>query len=141
GPVDAQIPDVDLSLGVVNKNKSAVENSSAAGQVANATAICGVSQFGVPIIPGTGTSPCNREISIYADPITGVPALGIGGSAAIFQTLFGEGLIQCTTPTAGNNACITPGAVGALGLNVTNSGPLSPLSVIFVNQPGYRPPI
>ncbi len=28
GPVDAQIPDVDLSLGVVNKNKSAVENST-----------------------------------------------------------------------------------------------------------------
>ena len=28
GPVDVQIPDVDLSLGVVNKNKSAVENSA-----------------------------------------------------------------------------------------------------------------
>ena len=27
GPVDVQIPDVDLSLGVVNQNKSAVENS------------------------------------------------------------------------------------------------------------------
>jgi|CZKY01.1.fsa_nt_gi hypothetical protein len=145
GPVDAQIPDVDLSLGVVNKNKSAVENRSAVGQVANATAICGVSQFGVPIIPGTGTSPCNREISIYADPITGVPALGIAGSAAIFQTLFAQGapnnLIQCTTPAPGNNACITPAAVGALGLDVTNTGPLSPLQVIFVNQPGYRPPI
>ncbi|HEX9112163.1 MAG TPA: TonB-dependent receptor [Terriglobales bacterium] len=141
GPVDAQIPDVDLSLGVVNKNRSAVENSSAAGQVANATAICGVSQFGVPIIPGTGSSPCNREISIYADPLGGIPALGIAGAAAIFQTLFAQGLIQCTTPTPGNNACITPAAVAPLGLDVTNTGPLSPLQVIFVNQPGYRPPI
>ncbi len=67
GPVDAQIPDVDLSLGVVNKNKSAVENSGSGGQVANLTSTCGVSQFGTPIIPGTGSSPCNREISIYVD--------------------------------------------------------------------------
>lgn len=138
GPIDFVIPDVDLALGVLNKNKSAVENSgSFGGQVANVSTICGQA----PLSGGNGTSPCNRPISIYADPITGVPALGIGGSAAIFQTLFAQGLIQCTTATAGNNACITPAAVGALGLNVSNSGPLSPLSVIFVNQPGYRPPI
>ena len=148
GPVDAQIPDVDLSLGVVNANKSAVENAPGAGQVANVTGICGVSQFGITIIPGTGKSPCNREISIYADPITGVPPLGIAGSATIFQTLFAQGLIQCTTPTAGNNACITPTAVAGpfagsqpVGIDVTNTGPLSPLQVLFVNQPGYRPPI
>jgi hypothetical protein len=141
GPVDAQIPDVDLSLGVVNKNKSAVENAPGAGQVANASSICGVSQFGTAIIPGTGASPCNREISIYADGFSGVPQLGIAGSATIFQTLFGQGLIQCTTPTAGNSACVTPAAVAPLGIDVTNSGPLSPLQVLFVNQPGYRPPI
>jgi Carboxypeptidase regulatory-like domain/TonB dependent receptor len=148
GPVDAQIPDVDLSLGVVGAGRAAVENSTSAGQVANVTAICGVSQFGFPIIPGTGTSPCKREISIYADGINGVPVLGIAGSATIFQTLFAEGLIQCTTPTAGNKACVTPTAVAGpfpgaqkVGIDVTNSGPLSPLQVIFVNQPGYRPPI
>ncbi|MGA7971127.1 MAG: TonB-dependent receptor [Terriglobales bacterium] len=148
GPVDAQIPDVDLSLGVVNGNKSAVENTPGAGQVANVSSICGVSQFGVTIIPGTGGSPCNREISIYADGFSGVPALGIAGSATIFQTLFGEGLIQCTAPTAGNKACVTPAAVAGpfagsqpVGIDVTNTGPLSPLQVIFVNQPGYRPPI
>ena len=73
GPVDAQIPDVDLSLGVVNQNKSAVENSAGASQVGNLSAICGFSQFGAPIIPGSGSSPCNREISIYVDPIAGVP--------------------------------------------------------------------
>jgi hypothetical protein len=145
GPVDVQIPDVDYSLGVRNANNSAVGNSGPANQAANVTAICGVSQFGTVIIPGTGSSPCNREISIYADPIGGVSALGIKGAAAIFQTLFANGapgnLIACTTPTPGNKACITPSAVAPLGVDVTNSGPLSPLQVLFVNQPGYRPPI
>ena len=141
GPVDVQIPDVDLSLGVVNGNRSAVGNSSGAGQVANLTAICGFSQFGVKIIPGTGASPCNREISIYVDPLGGVPALGLAGANTVFQTLFGQGLIQCTTPGPGNAACITPAAVAPLGINVTNSGPVGPLQVVFVSQPGYRPPI
>ena len=145
GPVDVQIPDVDYSLGVRNANNSSVGNSVAGNQAANVTAICGVSQFGVPIIPGSGGSPCNREISIYADPIGGVSALGIQGAATIFQTLFANGapgnLIGCTTASAGNRACITPAAVAPLGVDVTNNGPLSPLQVLFVDQPGYRPPI
>src|SRR5579863_8088101 len=49
GPIDVQIPDVDLSLGVVNKNKSAVENQGSGGQVANLTATCGLT----PVAPGT----------------------------------------------------------------------------------------
>jgi hypothetical protein len=141
GPVDAQIPDVDLSLGVVNKNKSAVENNSPASQVANLTATCGFSQFGTPIIPGTGASPCNREISIYVDPIGGVPALGLAGAPNVFAGLFAKGLIQCTTANPGSAACITPAAVAPFGIDVTNSGPVGPLQVVFVNQPGYRPPI
>ena len=141
GPVDAQIPDVDLSLGVVNGNKSAVENGPGGGQVANLGAVCGFSQFGVPVIPGNGSSPCNREISIYVDPLGGVPALGLAGANTVFTTLFGQGLIQCTTAAPGNEACITPAAVAPLGINVTNSGPVGPLQVVFVNQPGYRPPI
>jgi hypothetical protein len=141
GPVDVQIPEVDLSLGVLNANKSAVENRSGGGQVANLTSICGFSQFGHPIIPGNGSSPCNREISIYVDPISGVPALGLAGAPAVFQTLFAQGLIQCKTPTPGNAACITPAAVAPFGIDVTNSGPVGPLQVVFVNQPGYRPPI
>ncbi len=141
GPVDVQIPDVDLSLGVVNSNKSAVENRAGASQVANLSAICGFSQFGVPIIPGNGSSPCNREISIYVDPLGGVPALGLAGANTVFQTLFGQGLVSCTTAAPGNAACITPAAVAPLGINVTNSGPVGPLQVVFVNQPGYRPPI
>jgi len=141
GPIDEQIPAVDLSLGVVNGNKSAVENENSAGQVANLSAICGVSQFTVPIIPGNGSSPCNREISIYVDPIGGIPALGLTGAPAVFQTLFAQGLIQCTKAAPGNAACITPAAVAPLGINVTNSRPIGPLQVVFVNQPGYRPPI
>src|ERR1700693_1684810 len=102
GPVDAQIPDVDLSLGVVNKNKSAVENGSGPSQIANLTATCGMSQFGIPLIPGSGASPYNREISIYADAGE-IPPLAPGlpptvGAATIFQRLFAEGLIQCKTP-------------------------------------------
>src|SRR5580692_11258567 len=141
GPVDAQIPDVDLSLGVVNQNKSAVENNSPANQVANLTATCGFSQFGTPIIPGTGASPCNREISIYVDPIGGVPALGLAGAPNVFAGLFAKGLIQCTTAKPGSAACITPAAVAPFGIDVTNTGPVGPLQVVFVNQPGYRPPI
>ncbi len=141
GPVDVQIPDVDLSLGVVNRNKSSVENSSGAGQVANLVGTCGISQFGIPIVPGTGASPCNREISIYVDPIAGVPQLGLAGAPTVFQTLFAQGLITCTSATAGNSACITPAAVAPFGIGVTNSGPIGPLQVVFVEQPGYRPPI
>jgi hypothetical protein len=145
GPVDAQIPDVDLSLGVLNANKTAVENSTGAGQVNNLTSICGISQFGTVIVPGTGTSPCNREISIYVDPLGGVPALGLAGAPTVFQGLFNNGApgnaIACTTPAAGSAACITPAAIAPFGINVTNSGPIAPLQVAFVNQPGYRPPI
>jgi Carboxypeptidase regulatory-like domain/TonB dependent receptor len=150
GPVDEQIPAVDLSLGAVNRNKSAVENGAGPSQVANLTATCGMSQFGIPLVHGSGSSPCNREISIYADA-AGIPPLAPGlpptaGAATIFQTLFAEGLIQCTTPAAGNAACITPGAVAnfganGVGIDVANSGPVTPLQVLFVNQPGYRPPI
>jgi hypothetical protein len=149
GPVDAQIPEVDLSLGVVNKNKSAVENSgSAGGQVANLVSTCGISVGpppGTVIYPGTGASPCNREISIYADPLGGVPALGLQGPEVIFPTLFAGGapnnLIGCTTPAAGSYACITPAAVAQFGINVANGGPVAPLQAFFVNQPNYRPPI
>ena len=110
--------------------------------MANLTAICGFSQFGVPIIPGNGSSPCNREISIYVDPLGGVPALGSSrGDRRFSRHSLAQGLIQCTTPAPGNAACITPAAVAPLGIDVTNSGPIGPLQVVFVNQPGYRPPI
>src|SRR5262249_43383429 len=136
-----QIPGVDLSLGVLNANKSSVGNSTKAGQVQNLTAICGIAG----IIPGSGTSPCNREVSIYIVPITGVPGAGPALNApAVFQTLFAQGAITCTTPAPKQYACITPGpgpgGLAQFGLNVTNSGPLSPLQVVFVDQPNFRNP-
>jgi hypothetical protein len=140
-PIYEQIPAVDLSLGVLNANKSSVGNSTKAGQVNNLDAVCGVSGF----FPGNGSSPCNREISIYIVPLTGVPGGNAAlNSATVFQTLFAQGAINCTTPAAGNYACITPGAgpggVAQFGLNVANSGPLAPLQVVFVDQPNFRNP-
>jgi hypothetical protein len=160
GPVDAQIPQVDLSLGVLNKNRSTVENqhnsAQVPDQVLNAQNTCGigVTALGTPgtIFPGDGSSPCNRFISIYADPLGGTGLPFLQNSATIFQTLFGAGLIQCTTAAAGQNACITPQSLlpttaGGVfpqplgsGIFVQNSGQLSPLTVLFSNPPNYRPP-
>lgn len=143
-PIYDQIPAVDYSLGVRNANNSSVGNSTNAGQVKNLDAICGMTgAFG--LFPGNGSSPCNREISIYIVPLPGVP----GGnpnlnSAAVFQTLFGAGpnggLIGCTKPAPGSYACITPGSLAPFGLNVTNSGQLAELQVVFVDQSNYRNP-
>jgi carboxypeptidase family protein len=139
GPIDAQIPQVDLSLGVLNKNRSTVENQNnlhqIPDQVNNLVNTCGIA--GTPF-SGTGASPCTRFISIYIDPLTPFP--GLQNAAVVFQTLFAEGLIQCTTPTPGNSACITPAAVAPFGIAVANSGQLSPLQVVFSNPPNYKPP-
>jgi Carboxypeptidase regulatory-like domain/TonB dependent receptor len=148
GPVDAQIPQVDLSLGVLNKNRSTVENqhnkAQVPDQVNNAVGTCGigVTSFGPPgvIVPGTGASPCNRFISIYVDPLTAAPLPFLQNSAAVFRGLFAQGAIQCTAPTAPNLACITPADVAPFGIFVQNSGQLSPLTVLFSNPPNYKPP-
>jgi len=159
GPVDAQINQVDLSLGVLNKNHTTVENqrnkSQVPDQVNNVVNTCGIGFPGFPIFPGAGTSPCTRFISIYVDPIspTGLPIVTAPG---VFQTLFANGLIQCTTPAPGNQACITPQSLGPTsagglfpqtaqfpfgsGIVSTNSGQLSPLQVLFSNPPNYKPP-
>ena len=88
----AKIPQVDLSLGVLNKSYSTVENqNNSAGQVNNVVATCGVgvTQFGPAgtIFPGSGSSPCTRFIAIYVDPLTpsGLPFLQ--NAAAVFQGL------------------------------------------------------
>lgn len=151
GPIDAQIPQVDLSLGVLNANRSTVENlNPALNQVANAVGTCGVgvTAFGPAgvIVPGTGGSPCNRFISIYVDPgFSLLPFLQPAGQ--VFGELFGAGLIQCTTPAPGNAACITPAALGPVatggigsGIFVQNTGQLSPLTVLFSNPRDYKPP-
>ncbi len=48
--------------------------------------------------------------------------------------------VQCTTPAAGNAACITPADLTQFGINVTNTGPVPPGSVLFSAQPNYRSP-
>jgi hypothetical protein len=144
GPIDAQIPQVDLSLGVLNKNYSTVENQKNTAQIPdqvnNVVGTCGIGFPGFPIFPGSGNSACQRFISIYIDPLTPT-GLPIQNSAVVFQTLFGEGAIQCTTPAAGSAACITPAAVAPFGIVASNSGQLSPLQVLFSNPPDYKPPM
>ncbi len=148
GPIDAQIPQVDLSLGVLNKNRGTVENQNNTAQVPdqvnNVVNTCGVgvTAFGPPgvIFPGTGSSPCNRFISIYVDPITSSGLPFLQNSASVFQGLFAAGKIQCTTPAAGSTACITPADLASSGIFVQNNGQLSPLTVLFSNPPNYRPP-
>ena len=143
GPVDAQIPQVDLSLGVLNSNYSTVENQNntqqVPDQVNNVVATCGIAFPGSPFV-GNGSSPCTRFISIYIDPLTPTGVPGLQNSAVVFQTLFGAGKIQCTTPSAGNQACITPTDLAPFGIRVANSGALSPLQVIFSNPPNYKTP-
>jgi hypothetical protein len=135
-----QIPGVDLSLGVLNANGSSVGNSTKAGQVNNLTAICGIEG----VFPGSGSSPCNREVSIYIIPISPLVPGSPLNAPNVFQTLFAQGAITCTTPAAHSYACITPGpgpgGLAQFGLNVANSGPLSPLQVVFVEQPNFRNP-
>jgi hypothetical protein len=77
-----------------------------------------------------------RPIAQVFVPLTASPV----SSATIFQTLFGQGVVQCTAPAAGNAACIAPANLSQFGINVTNSGPVPPGSVLFSAQPNYRSP-
>jgi len=81
-----------------------------------------------------------RQISNYFVPLTGEPGNPALTSAAIFRTLFAQGKIQCTTPAAGQAACITPADLAQFGINVANNGPVPPLSVLFGAAPNYRNP-
>ena len=156
GPIDAQIPGVDLSLGVLNKNRSTVENqhntSQVPDQVKNVVATCGIGVTNPPIplgFPGNGSSPCNRFISIYIDPGFSVLPF-IQPAGALFSGLFatpappgnapGANKITCTNPAPGTNACITPADVANFGIFAQDTGQVSPLTVLFSNPPNYRPP-
>jgi hypothetical protein len=81
-----------------------------------------------------------RPIAQVFVPLTGAPGNPALNSAVIFQTLFAEGLIQCTQPGAGAAACITPANLTQFGINVTNTGPVPPLSVLFSGQKDYQSP-
>jgi carboxypeptidase family protein/TonB-dependent receptor-like protein len=81
-----------------------------------------------------------RPIAQVFVPLTGAPGNPSLTSAAIFQTLFAQGKIQCTTPAPGQAACITPADLTQFGINITNVGPPPPLSVVFSGQPNYQNP-
>jgi hypothetical protein len=82
-----------------------------------------------------------RQIAQVFVPLTGVPGSPPSlTSAAIFQTLFAQGKVQCTTPAPGNAACITPADLAQFGIAISHTGPTPPLSVIFSGQPGYQNP-
>jgi hypothetical protein len=82
----------------------------------------------------------NRQIANTLVSILGVPGAPALNSAVIYQTLAAEGKISCGTPPAGQAACIGPGDLAQFGLNVSNSGPLPPGTVLFSGSPHYRPP-
>ena len=82
-----------------------------------------------------------RTIANTLVKLTGVPGEPtIANSAAIFQTLFGEGKIDCGTPPPGQYACISQTDLAQFGLSVPNTGPLPPGTVLFAGQPGYKSP-
>jgi hypothetical protein len=82
-----------------------------------------------------------RPIAQVFVPLTGVPGFPPSlTSAAIYQTLFAQGKVQCTTPAAGNAACITPADLTQFGINITHTGAVPPLSVLFSGQPNYQSP-
>jgi hypothetical protein len=87
----------------------------------------------------------NTLVSILGDPLN--PGVT---SPLIFQTLFFEGLtsdptknsiIGCGTPQPGQYACITQAMLKQFGLEVPNTGPLPPGTVLFAGQPGYASPM
>ena len=85
-----------------------------------------------------------RQIANTLVSILGVPGSSnpFQNSAAIYQILFGQGKILCGTPPAGQNACISAADIAAppINLQINNTGPLPPGTVLFFGQPNYRPP-
>jgi hypothetical protein len=81
-----------------------------------------------------------RQIAQVFVPLTGALGQSQLTSALIFQTLFAQGVVQCTVPPPGAVACITPANLTQFGITVTNTGPPPPLSVVFSAQPGYQNP-
>jgi Carboxypeptidase regulatory-like domain len=166
GQIYDSIPGVDLALGVLNKNNSAVENNLPyasnypGSQVNNLTQTCGLQRGGVPLTGflGNGSSPCTRRVGIYIDPIdlgTLLPGGANSNAQIVFQNLFAQGnpgfsggvnnggVIGCTTPTPGSYGCITTADLTAASNNLfapTNSGQVPILSVVFSNQVNYQSP-
>lgn len=81
-----------------------------------------------------------RQISNLLVPLTGEPGNPSLTSAAVYQTLFAQGKVQCTIPAPGDAACITPADLTQFGIAVSNTGAPPPLTVLFAGQPDYQNP-
>jgi hypothetical protein len=81
-----------------------------------------------------------RQIANTLVSILGIPGSPLANSAAIYQTLFPQGKILCGPPPAGSNSCITAADLAQFGIQVANTGPLPPGTVLFSGQPNYRNP-
>ena len=96
------------------------------------------------VVKTLGNVNSTRQIANTLVSILGVPGGSnpFQNSAAIYQILFAQGKILCGTPPAGQNACISAADIGAppIGLQVSNTGPLPPGTVLFFGQPDYRSP-
>lgn len=92
------------------------------------------------VVKTLGNNNGNRQIANTLVSILGVPGNPALNSAAIYQTLAAEGAFPCTLAT-GQPGCITRADLAQFGLNVSNSGPLPPGTVIFSGSKNYRPPM
>ena len=81
-----------------------------------------------------------RQIANTLVSILGLPGNPLANSAVMYQTLFAQGKILCGTPPAGDNACVTAADLAQFGIQVSNTGPLPPGTVLFSGQPNYRNP-
>ena len=116
--VYGQIGDVAQTLGVVDSSGNQVRDLSTC-------ASSGVT--------------CFRQIAQVFTTFNLNPAV-VTSANNIFQTLFAQGKIQCTTPAPGQAACITPADLAQFGIAITHTGAIPPLSVVFSGQPNYQNP-
>jgi hypothetical protein len=97
--------------------------------------IIGDVELGKKMWNGTGSS---RQVTAFMIPLNGLPGNPAVNSAAIFQTLFAQGKINCgtTAPTG----CITPADLAPFGINVGFTGPLPPLAFTLDVAPNFQNP-
>lgn len=94
--------------------------------------------FQIPgVVKSLGNHNDFRQIANTLVTILGAPP---ANSAEIFGEMFAQGKILCGTPPSGANTCITQSDLAALGIPISNTGPLPPGTVLFSGQPNYRSP-
>jgi hypothetical protein len=71
-----------------------------------------------------------------AQVLTTIQTPGAQSAANIFSTLRAKGVIGIPTP----GRSITPADLTQFGINISHTGPLPPLSVVFSASPNYRNP-